>query len=268
MNKRNRLAFICTIAAVCTLFTTSAWAASANDKKTTVRQPVKTVQAKSSSASKKTTTAAKPVEESTDTVRIGIREGQGRVSLTSPQGLGIYRGESLWKKSAANVPVTVTLSGTDLAVNGTASKGSLRVRPLGKDGVVKITDGYTYRGDMELMKSPGRWGITVVNVLPVEQYLYGVVGKEMSPSWSEEALKAQAVAARTYAIAHKRRFSQRGFDLTDDTSSQVYAGVGGESPAVIKAAGPKTVKTYGEPTSPICAESAIPAIRCRAIAGR
>ena len=83
----------------------------------------------------------------------------------------------------------MTLSGTDLAVNGTASKGSLRVRPLGKDGVVKITDGYTYRGDMELMKSPGRWGITVVNVLPVEQYLYGVVGKEMSPSWSEEALK-------------------------------------------------------------------------------
>ena len=79
MNKRNRLAFICTIAAVCTLFTTSAWAASANDKKTTVRQPVKTVQAKSSSASKKTTTAAKPVEESTDTVRIGIREGQGRI---------------------------------------------------------------------------------------------------------------------------------------------------------------------------------------------
>ena len=81
MNKRNRLAFICTIAAVCTLFTTSAWAASANDKKTTVRQPVKTVQAKSSSASKKTTTAAKPVEESTDTVRIGIREGQGAYPL-------------------------------------------------------------------------------------------------------------------------------------------------------------------------------------------
>ena len=133
------------------------------------------------------------------------------------------------------MPVTVTLSGTDLALNGTAGKGNLRVRSLGKDGVIKITDGYTYRGDLELMKSPGRWGITVVNVLSVEQYLYGVVGKEMSPSWSEEALKAQAVAARTYAIAHKRRFSQRGFDLTDDTSSQVYAGVGGESPTVIKA---------------------------------
>ena len=233
MNKRSRLAFICTVAAVCTLLTTSAWAAAAKDKKTVSRQPVKTVQTKSVRSSK--TTVSQPVEESTDTVRIGIREGQGRVSLTSPQGLGIYRGNSLWKKSAANVPVTVTLSGTDLALNGTAGKGNLRVRSLGKDGVIKITDGYTYRGDLELMKSPGRWGITVVNVLPVEQYLYGVVGKEMSPSWSEEALKAQAVAARTYAIAHKKRFSQRGFDLTDDTSSQVYAGVGGESPAVIKA---------------------------------
>ena len=235
MNKRSRLAFICTVAAVCTLLTTSAWAAAAKDKKTVSRQPVKTVQTKSVRSSKTTAPQPKPVVESTDTVRIGIREGQGRVSLTSPQGLGIYRGNSLWKKSAANVPVTVTLSGTDLALNGTAGKGNLRVRSLGKDGVIKITDGYTYRGDLELMKSPGRWGITVVNVLPVEQYLYGVVGKEMSPSWSEEALKAQAVAARTYAIAHKRRFSQRGFDLTDDTSSQVYAGVGGESPAVIKA---------------------------------
>ena len=118
----------------------------------------------------------------------------------------------------------------------------------------------------------------------MEQYLYGVVGKEMSPSWSEEALKAQAVAARTYAIAHKSRFSQRGFDLTDDTSSQVYAGINGESPSIIKAvnatkgeiitfsvplpaAGRKTVKMSGAPISRICAVSAIPAMRCRAIAG-
>uniref|UniRef100_UPI004025AACF SpoIID/LytB domain-containing protein n=1 Tax=Megasphaera sp. TaxID=2023260 RepID=UPI004025AACF len=100
---------------------------------------------------------------------------------------------------------------------------------------VKITDGYAYRGAIRVMNSPQRWGLPVVNVVPVEQYLYGVVGKEMSPSWSEEALKAQAVAARTYAIAHKSRFSQRGFDLTDDTSSQVYAGINGESPSIIKA---------------------------------
>mgnify|MGYP000399922022 FL=1 len=144
-----------------------------------------------------------------------------------------------------------------------------------------------------MMKSPGRWGLTVVNVLPVEQYLYGVVGKEMSPSWSEEALKAQAVAARTYAIAHKSRFSQRGFDLTDDTSSQVYAGINGESPSIIKAvnatkgeiityqaglstpfsaplpaAGRKTVKMSGAPISRICAVSAMPAMPCRGIAGR
>lgn len=235
MNKRSRLAFICTVAAVCTLLTSSAWAASAKDKKPISRQPVKTIQTKSDRSSKATVSQPKPVEEKTDMVRIGIQEGQGRVSLTSPQGLGIYRGDSLWKKSAANVPVTVTLSGSDLAVNGKAGKGNLLVRSLGKDGVVKVTGGYTYRGDLELMKSPGRWGITVVNVLPVEQYLYGVVGKEMSPAWSEEALKAQAVAARTYAIAHKHRFRQRGFDLTDDTSSQVYAGVGGESPSVIQA---------------------------------
>ena len=135
-------------------------------------------------------------------------------------------------------------------------------------------------------------GITVVNVVPLEQYLYGVVGKEMSPSWSSEALKAQAVAARTYAVYHKNSFRNKGFDMTDDTRSQVYAGINGESPSIISAvdatkgeiltykaspsrrfsaplpaAGRNTAKTYGAITCRTCGASSIEAKRCRPTAG-
>ena len=181
------------------------------------------------------------------TVRIGIREGRGSVALTSDSGLGVWKNGSLWKKFPARTPLQIALKGNAVTVGGAAAAGAVEVRPLSSAGSVKITDGYAYRGAIRVMKSPQRWGLTVVNVVPVEEYLYGVVGKEMSPSWHREALKAQAVAARTYAICHKNYFASRGFDMTDDTSSQIYAGINGESPSVIAAvdATRGEILTYG-----------------------
>lgn len=181
------------------------------------------------------------------TVRIGIREGRGSVALTSDSGLGVWKNGSLWKKFPARTPLQIALKGNAVTVGGAAAAGAVEVRPLSSAGSVKITDGYAYRGAIRVMKSPQRWGLTVVNVVPVEEYLYGVVGKEMSPSWHREALKAQAVAARTYAISHKNYFASRGFDMTDDTSSQVYAGINGESPSVIAAVNATRgeILTYG-----------------------
>ena len=86
-----------------------------------------------------------------------------------------------------------------------------------------------YRGDIHLiLNSRGR--INVVNALPLEDYLRGVVPMELSPgAYPEmEALKAQAVAARSYALAHLGRHSADGFDLVDDTRDQVYGGLSAE----------------------------------------
>lgn len=168
-------------------------------------------------------------------MRIGIREGQGSVSVMGTQDVGVYRQDKLWKKVKANTPVQIQISGSELTVNGAKTAGPVSVRPLQKDGLVKVTDGYSYRGYLEMMKSPASSGMTVVNVVPLEYYLYGVVGKEMSPSWSLEALKAQSVAARTYAVSHRNYFKSRGFDMTDDTRSQVYGGVNAEAPSIIQA---------------------------------
>ncbi len=80
-----------------------------------------------------------------------------------------------------------------------------------------------YRGVIEF----GRYGggnITAVNVLTMDEYLYGVVPSEMPSSWEIEALKAQAVAARTYTASYMGRHSSSGYDVCDNVHCQAYLG--------------------------------------------
>jgi SpoIID/LytB domain protein len=81
---------------------------------------------------------------------------------------------------------------------------------------------YSYRGRMRFSVSGGQ--VFPINTLDVEEYLKGVVPYEMSNSFHIEALKAQAVAARNYAIANLDRHSSSGYDLDDTTHCQVYRG--------------------------------------------
>ena len=99
-----------------------------------------------------------------------------------------------------------------------------RKAPLGLDGRL-------YRGKLELVPQGGF--LRVVNVLSLESYLQGVVAGEMPYSWPAEALKAQAVAARSYALASVLK--GKPYDLYSDVRSQVYAGVAGEKPSTTKA---------------------------------
>lgn len=87
--------------------------------------------------------------------------------------------------------------------------------------------GSPYRGEFEVvLNKSGK--LSVVNVVNLEEYLLSVVPQEMQANWPLEALKAQAVAARTYALSHLGRWSAEGFDLVDDTTDQVYDGLTAE----------------------------------------
>ena len=80
-----------------------------------------------------------------------------------------------------------------------------------------------YLGGFECRKLPeGR--MTVVNCVDLENYVKGVVPYEMAPDWPMEALKAQAVCARTYVVYNQNAYADQGFDITDDTDCQVYRG--------------------------------------------
>lgn len=86
-----------------------------------------------------------------------------------------------------------------------------------------LLNGRSYSGRLRILPSPA--GLLVVNHLPLEHYVASVVGAEMPSSWSMEALKAQAVAARSYALAHMARPASRHWHLGDTTRWQAYRGL-------------------------------------------
>ncbi len=92
-------------------------------------------------------------------------------------------------------------------------------------------DGVAYRGSVRVVVNP-RGLVNVVNRVDLEEYLYGVVPAEMGPKRFDaiEALKAQAVAARTYAMAHRGQFDAEGYDLCPGPKCQAYGGAALEDP--------------------------------------
>lgn len=89
-----------------------------------------------------------------------------------------------------------------------------------------IVSGTTYQGEIELWKSEE--GYFLINVIELEEYVRGVVASEVGINWPAEALKAQAVLARTYAVKHIIRNRERNFyDVTSSVFHQVYKGEAG-----------------------------------------
>jgi peptidoglycan hydrolase-like amidase len=142
-----------------------------------------------------------------------------------------------------------------------------------------------YRGRIEVFTNL-RGTLTVVNELGLEDYVRGVVANELSPGGypAIEALKAQAIAARTYALKNRGQFMSQGFDLLPTTRSQVYRGLTSENPLSTRAVDETRglVATYnGEPINALYTSTcggrtedsekifneAIPYLRARECAG-
>jgi stage II sporulation protein D len=108
-----------------------------------------------------------------------------------------------------------------------------KLRATGK-GQVRIRGNGAYRGVLVVVPSNGGGSLNVVNAISVDKYVQGVIAGEMPSSWPIDALKVQAVAARSYALTSA--VHGKGFNLYDDTRSQVYNGIAGETAATNKAA--------------------------------
>ncbi len=138
----------------------------------------------------------------------------------------------------AHAPMPMDMSGDRICVLDASGKivflfGSggtgLGVRPIFSDpmGEKLTVSGKTYRGGLDCRRLSGG-AMTAVNVVKAEHYLYGVISREMSTSWHVEALKAQAVCARTYAFSSLGKHDAYGFDLCPTTDCQAYGGVDSE----------------------------------------
>ncbi len=126
-----------------------------------------------------------------------------------------------------NIPVNPNLREVLVSGASQASKfSSLKAVAFGSQNERAVPvkyNGKSYRGKIEVFVN-SRGSLTVVNVVPLEEYLLGVVPAELSLP-QLEAQKAQAIAARTYAVANINNYGSQGFDMLPTVWSQVYKGV-------------------------------------------
>jgi len=101
----------------------------------------------------------------------------------------------------------------------------IAIIPISPTGFVRAKNRW-YRGELRIININGK--LNVINKLNIEDYIRGVVPSEMPSSWEYEALKAQAVAARSYALANLGKRASRGYDLNDTPQDQAYGGASAE----------------------------------------
>lgn len=201
--------------------------------------------------------------ESNAPLTVGPRSSEPEISIGLGVGLATITlggGSALVVTGAGGIPRAEVPSGT--SVTATATDGGLRFTgalswspapgeslsftAVDPGGFVTLGS-RNYRGAVLLFA--GRNGITAVNRLGLESYLAGVVSAEMGrrDSLEEQAVLAQAVVSRTYALRNRGRWKALGFDLYATVSDQVYGGVGSETPLAWRAVNATAgqVVTYG-----------------------
>jgi stage II sporulation protein D len=130
-----------------------------------------------------------------------------------------------------NAAYEIKASGGDILVAG--QRLSSPIKLLSMDGQDRIRlGGNLYKGDI-LLKAAAGDKLDIIEYIPLEDYLYGVLPVEMSPDWPLEALKAQAVASRTYAL--KNLSPAKDYDATDGSEMQVYNGTSKINSRIIEA---------------------------------
>ena len=125
--------------------------------------------------------------------------------------------------SATGVTVVIRDTDTILFEFDCSGAKALGIQPMGEAETLTWFKGYKWYGGFEYRRSTGG-NINVINVVPVDDYVKGVLPYEMSPSWPLEALKAQAVCARTYALMQTKHYKSYKFDVCNTTDCQVYYG--------------------------------------------
>jgi len=176
-------------------------------------------------------------------LRIGLAVGAPYASIGGPDG-----GELFVSEAGSGVPVGSVPAGARWVVRPDSADptrlrllkpDSTRTEPLRGIAVVNVTEnrfvvanGRRYRGRLQVTSSRG--GVTVVNRLNVEGYVAGVVGPEIGARRADElnAVLAQAIVSRTFALKNRGRWEAFGFDAYADTRDQVYLGVSVETPQV------------------------------------
>jgi stage II sporulation protein D len=168
-------------------------------------------------------------QTSTTSIRVLLASGKKSLTISTGKPYTVEDGDGI-DHTLASGKTTLTQS-LQLAVDGGPAQALTPPLTFTPAGGSKLTLGRAYRGRIVVDVLNGR--LRAINVLPLEQYLYGVVPAEMPYTWLPAALQAQAVAARSYALASRK--AAASFDVYADGRSQMYLGISAEKPAATEA---------------------------------
>lgn len=185
-------------------------------------------------------------------IRVGLVTGAAGVTVGATATLTVARDDG----SAVAIvppgePVRIVPAGAGLRVIGAPGADAARPDRLlitaSDPGALVTVDGRTYRGSLMALRDTA--GVTVVNRVGLEAYLASVVAAEMGRRTADEAeaLRAQAIISRTYALRNLGRWASRGFDLYATVADQAYGGAAAEYPLAAEAVAATrgVVVTYG-----------------------
>jgi stage II sporulation protein D len=155
------------------------------------------------------------------------RAGEARVSASPSLEIRNPNGGAILQTISVPQEARARFEGGLLSVNGKTWPVTELMMTPAKGGAVRV-NGTVYRGNVKLtVTDQGR--LNAVNLVDIEEYLCGVVPREMPSNWPEEALKAQAVVSRTFARYQMDANAAREYDIGASTASQVYGGIAAET---------------------------------------
>jgi len=161
-------------------------------------------------------------------VRVLIENTSSPVEVMGDSGLFISHGAGAEERQYHESPLVVISDNGTMLLNGMSCRDStVTVRGARRDRL--CVNGRWYRSRLSIRAENGR--LLVVNHVDLEQYLYGVLPREVYASWPKAVLQAQAVTARTYALYHMVVRQDCDYDVLSTTSSQAYGGLEREHPA-------------------------------------
>lgn len=158
-------------------------------------------------------------------IRVAVQDNASSLTIGASTNAVVFNAQQQRLGQLPSMQATIAqVDGQAVRVGGFEASGGVWIVP-DKGGGVFVGD-HWYRGRLLLVAQGS--GLLAINYVNLETYLYSVVGSEVSPSWPFEALKAQAVAARSYALAHRYRPASRWYDLGRTERWQVYRGLKSE----------------------------------------
>ena len=184
--------------------------------------------------------SASPARADDTAIRVSLLRHQFLTVLSSDGGLVVRPPGAASGSPYVDAAVTTVLdvrpnAGGLLLAGAIEAGGAIVVSPADPRYPISI-DGTAYRGSA-IVQTDADGTLDVIDVVDLERYLDGVVGSEMDPSWPAAALQAQAIVARTYAVAHLGTREWLGYDLRAGEQDQAYKGIVAETPSVVAAVG-------------------------------